>query len=55
MSFSPFEMVGDPDAEACEDGVCAVPAGPRPEQQDADRPQDDSADAGSGLRVPVQR
>lgn len=21
-----FEMVGDPDAEACVDGVCAVPA-----------------------------
>jgi hypothetical protein len=54
MSFSPFEMVGDPDAETCEDGVCAVPAGPRPE--DTDRPkQDDLADAGPGLLVPVQR
>jgi hypothetical protein len=51
----PFELLGDPDAAVCEDGVCAVP-GPRPETpQDADRSSDDSADAGPGLRVPVQR
>jgi hypothetical protein len=51
----PFELLGDPNAAVCEDGVCAVP-GPRPEtSQDADRPQGDSADAGPGLRVPVQR
>jgi hypothetical protein len=50
----PFEMLGDSDAAVCEDGVCAVPASPRPDQQDADRP-DDSADAGPGGGVPVQR
>jgi hypothetical protein len=22
----PFELVGDPDAAVCEDGICAVPA-----------------------------
>jgi hypothetical protein len=49
----PFEMLGDPDAAVCEDGVCAVP-GPRPEPQDADRP-DESADARPGGVVPVQR
>ena len=51
----PFEMLGDPDAAVCEDGVCAVP-GPRPETaQDADRPRDESADASPGGVVPVQR
>ena len=51
----PFEMIGDPGAAVCEDGVCAVPLGPRPEEQDADRRPDDSADAGPGGVVPVQR
>jgi hypothetical protein len=53
VSAGPFEMLGDPDAAACEGDVCAVPASPRPES--ANPPVDDSADAGSGLRVPVQR
>ena len=51
---TPLEIIGDSETDLCADGVCAVP-GPRPaEQQDADR-TDDSADAGSGLLVPVQR
>ena len=53
MSASPFELVGDPDAAVCVDGVCAVP---RPERrpEDAER-HDDSADARPGGVVPVQR
>ena len=52
----PFEMLGNPDAAVCEDGVCAVP-GPRPEPtQDADRQTPvSSADAGPSGGVPVQR
>jgi len=30
--MSPFEILGDPDAAACEGGVCAVP-GPRSEPE----------------------
>jgi hypothetical protein len=29
VSETPFELVGDPDAAVCEDGICAVPA-PKP-------------------------
>jgi hypothetical protein len=29
----PFEMIGDPDAAACEGDFCALPTEPRPEQQ----------------------
>jgi hypothetical protein len=53
MSASPFELVGDPDAAVCVDGVCAVPR-PEPQPEDAER-RDDSADARPGGVVPVQR
>jgi hypothetical protein len=49
----PFELVGDPDAAVCVDGVCAVPL-PGPKPEDAER-HDDSADARPGGGVPVQR
>jgi hypothetical protein len=52
--IGPFEMVGDPNAEQCADGVCAVPR-PEAEPQDADEREDDLADAGPRGRVPVQR
>jgi len=52
--IGPFEMVGDPNAEQCVDGVCAVPR-PEAEPQDAGEREDDLADAGAGGRVPVQR
>lgn len=49
-----IEMIGDPNAEQCVDGVCAVPR-PEPDKpEDAER-RDESADAGPGGRVPVQR
>jgi hypothetical protein len=46
MSVPPFEMVGDPDAAVCEDGVCAVPA-PKPDPQPAEDP--DYADGSPGI------
>ena len=51
--MGPFEMIGDENAEVCVDGVCAVP---RP-VEDAERREEDSADAGPGAvdRAPVQR
>jgi len=50
-----IELIGDPDAETCEDGFCAVPGGPR--REDADPPADDSgsADSHPRLLVEVQR
>jgi hypothetical protein len=51
----PFEMIGDANAESCEDGVCAVPVPEAKQPEDAERHSDDSADAGPGGRVPVQR
>ena len=48
-----LNQMGDPDAAVCVDGVCAVPR-PEPQPEDAER-RDDSADAGPGGRVPVQR
>jgi hypothetical protein len=30
----PLELVGDEDAAACEDGVCAIPAPAAPETDD---------------------
>jgi hypothetical protein len=48
-----IEIIGDQNAPVCEDGVCAVPA-PEPKPEDPER-RDDSADAGPGGRVPVQR
>jgi hypothetical protein len=48
-----IELIGDPDAETCEDGFCAVPAGPR--REDADPPKDDSANSHPRRRVEVQR
>lgn len=47
-----IEMIGDPNAEQCVDGVCAVPRPEKPE--DAER-REESADAGPRGRVPVQR
>jgi hypothetical protein len=50
-----IELIGDQNAPTCVDGVCAVPA-PEPKRpEDAERRDDESADAGPGLRVPVQR
>jgi hypothetical protein len=49
-----IELIGDQNAPACEDGVCALPR-PEAEPRDADERTDDSADAGPGGRVPVQR
>ena len=49
----PFELVGDPDAAVCVDGVCAVPR-PEPKPEDAER-HDESADARPGGVLPVQR
>ncbi len=48
-----IELIGDANAAVCEDGICAVPR-PQAEPAGAER-QDDSADAGPGGRVPVQR
>lgn len=31
----PFELLGDPDAMACEGDVCAVPAPPEPDEAPA--------------------
>jgi hypothetical protein len=50
----PFELIGDPDAAVCEDGICAVPD-PQPVEAADPAQTDGSADAGTGLRVPVQR
>jgi hypothetical protein len=49
-----IEIIGDQDAPVCVDGVCAVPL-PGPKPEDAERREDESADAGAGGRVPVQR
>ena len=49
-----IEIFGDQDAPVCVDGVCAVPL-PEPKPEDAERQADDSADAGTRVRVPVQR
>ncbi len=45
----PLEMLGDPDAAACEGDLCALPAAPQPEGHDADRDQQDT-DAAGGVR-----
>jgi len=49
----PFEMLGDPDAAACEGDFCALPTDPRPEPQDADRDANDesAADRSTGPLV----
>ena len=38
----PFEMLGDPDAAACEGDVCALPAAPSTEPPASDLTEDDS-------------
>jgi hypothetical protein len=35
----PFEMLGDPDAAACEGDVCALPAEPQEEHDEDDTPE----------------
>jgi hypothetical protein len=50
-----IELIGDENAPICVDGVCAVPRTEPAKPEDAERRDDDLADAGPGGRVPVQR
>ena len=49
-----IELIGDENAPTCEDGICAVPRPEPKPAEDAER-RDESADAGPGGLVPVQR
>jgi hypothetical protein len=48
----PFELLGDPDAGVCEDGLCAVPA-PPPAAEVRPHPEEDAepgyADGSPGI------